>query len=353
MQRRRDERIMSMEKKMTIKEIAKLSGVSPTAVSFVLNGKNGVSELTRQKVLSVIEMTNFVPNAASKRLTMKKSFNVALIYPVSASPFTDMFYCEIAAGLTEYLTENKYNVVFVPIKAPSLTEVPDIIKIQDADGAIFLQGVDKLLLDKLDEMDFPYIFIDIHENDTKKIHVSLDSEKLVYEAARYFISHGHEKLAFLGSDWLPGYYIRCFNGYQKALGESGLGIMPGWIQTGANDEEGVYRCMERILSSPDMPTAVCCMSDMQAIQGIRYCQEKGFHVPEDLSFIGIDDIVLSRYTTPPLTTLTYDKPGMGKLAGELLLKKIDGEERNSHIITEFGVAERKSVMDLRNGRSTS
>lgn len=336
-----------MEKKMTIKEIAKLSGVSPTAVSFVLNGKTGVSDSTREKVLSVIEMTNFVPNVASKRLTLKKSFNVALIYPASASPFTDMFYCEITAGLTEYLTEEKYNVVFVPIQDASLTEVPDIIKIQDADGAIFLQRVDKLLLDKLDEMDFPYLLIDIHENDTKNIHVSLDCEKLVYEAAQYFISRGHQKLAFLGADWLPGYYIRCFGGYQRALGEAGLGIMPGWIQTGANDEEGVYRCMEQILSSPVLPTAVCCMSDMQAIQGIHYCQEKGFRVPEDLSFIGIDDIVLSRYITPPLTTLTYDKPGMGRTAGNLLLKKLNGEKTEPRIITEFGVAERKSVSDLR------
>lgn len=330
-------------KKVTIKEIAKLAGVSPTAVSFVLNGRSGVSDETRKKVQSVIEMTNFIPNAASKRLTLKRSFNVALIYPNSASPFTDMFYCEIVAGLTEYLTEEKYNVVFVPIKDTTLTEIPDIIRIQDADGAIFLQGIDKLLLDKLDEIQFPYLLIDLHENNDKVTHVSLDCESLIYRSVEYLVGKGHRNIAFLGSEWLPGYYIRCFTGYQKGLAEFGLGIQPGWIQTGANTPESIGACVENLWNGQVRPTAVCCMSDMEAIHGIGYCLGHGIGVPEDLSFISIDDIILSHYITPPLTTLTYDKANMGRLAGELLLKKIEGIETSPYIVREFGITERGSV----------
>ena len=331
------------EKKMTIHEIAKLSGVSPTAVSFVINGKSGVSEATRQKVLSVIEANHFVPNAASQRLTTKKSYNVALIYPYSASPFTDMYYREITSSLTEALTEANYNVVLVPTPDSALSEIPSIIRRQDADGAIFLQRTDTALLDQLDELRFPYLLIDLHDIDEKHTHVSLDSERMMEECVRYLYQCGHRKIAFLGSNKLPSYYIRCFSGYQRGLAQANLSMFAGWIQTEANDAVSAGECIDRLLSLPQRPTSLCCTSDLCAIQAIQHCQKIGVPVPEQLSFISIDDILLSQYITPALTCIRCPKEDMGRQAAKLMLKKISGETVQTCIFEDFKLIERDSV----------
>ena len=126
-------------KRLTIKEIASMAGVSPTAVSFVIHGREGVSQDTKEKILSVIKENDYYPSAASQRMTLHKSFNIALIYPVIASPFTDLFYLEIVDGITGELTKNQYNVVLTPTElSQNSYELPYIIKRQDADGAIFM-----------------------------------------------------------------------------------------------------------------------------------------------------------------------------------------------------------------------
>lgn len=334
------------EKKITIHEIAQLAGVSPTAVSFVINGKPGVSSATRQKVRAVIEANHFVPNAASQRLTTKKSFNVALIYPYSASPFVDMYYCEVASALTEALTESRYNVVLVPTPDASFAEVPDIIRRQDADGAVFLQQASPALLDKLDELQFPYLLMDLHEADEKHTHVSLDCSYFMAECVRYLVKKGHRRIAFLGSDRLPSYHIRCFSGYQQGLAEAQLSLQPSWIQISANSAFSDAQCIDRLLALEERPTAVCCISDVNAIHAIRHCRQIGVHVPADLSFISIDDILLSRYITPPLTCISCPKEAMGRRAAELLLQKIAGQEARTCIFRDFTFAERGSVAEL-------
>lgn len=330
-------------KKMTIKEIASLSGVSQTAVSFVLNERPGVSESTREKVQSVIRMTNYTPNAASQRLTMKKSFNIALIYPSLASPFTDMFYCEVADGLTEELTKAHYNAVFCPFSEAQLNDAPQIIRRQDADGAVFLQRVGTALLDQLDEQGFPYVLLDIHETDEKHTNVSFDCESFLYGAVEYLVGRGHSNIAFWGLDILPSYYLRCFTGYQKALSHFRLPLETHWIQHSSDLKESVLRGMKRLWEGEKRPTAVCCTSDMLAALAMNAARELGIGVPEELSFIGVDDIILSEYIEPPLTTVNCRKRKMGRLAAQLLLRKINLEEADTEIIREFHIVERQSV----------
>jgi len=332
-------------KRLTIDDIAKLAGVSPTAVSFVINGKDGIGAATREKVNAVIEATGFRPNVTSRKLSFRKSFNIALIYPSSASPFSDLYYYEIARGLTEKFSEHEYNVVFASLNVTnsSHTELPKILKNRDADGAVLLQDMDLSILSDIDNLEIPYVLIDIHTNDFLHTHVSVDSEKSIYEAVKYLIKNGHKKIAFLGSDWLPSYYLQCLNGYQKALGEYNLPIHPSWIQKHANNQKGTEDCINTILECRERPTAICCMGDIYAIDAISIVKAMGLSVPKDMSFISIDDIILSRYIDPPLTTISYDKQLMGQIAAELLLGKIAGNFVESVIVESDTIIERMSV----------
>lgn len=335
------------QKRLKIDDIARLAGVSPTAVSFVLNGKDGISPATREKVNAVIEATGFSPNASSRRLSFQKSFNIALIYPPSASPFSDLYYYEIARGLTEKLSEKDYNVVFAGLHANGDGySLPKILLHHDADGAVLMQDMDPAIYTAIDNLGIPYILVDIHAPDRIHTHVSVDSEKSIYKAVIYLIEHGHVKIAFLGSDWLPSYYLQCLTGYQKALGEHNLTIHPAWLQKNANDQQGTENCMKAILACPDRPTAICCMGDIHAIDAMNAAKANGLSIPGDLSFISIDDILLSRYIDPPLTTVSYEKQHMGKIAAELLTGKMSGCEVGSLIVDSDKIIERQSVRTL-------
>lgn len=333
--------------KLTIKDIAKIANVSPTAVSFVINGKQGVSDVTRDKVKAVIAATNYQPNQSSLRLSYQKSFNIALVYPPSASPFSDLYYYEIARGLTNQLSEAGYNVVLANmIQKGKEFHLPRILTSNDADGIILLQDMDSASLSRIEDLDIPFVMIDIHKSDRYHTHVSVDSEKSIYTVVKYLINKGHKKIAFLGSDWLPEYYLQCFAGYRKAIAESGLPILPCWMQKTTDGIAGTKNCITNLLSCPDRPTAVCCMGDVYAIEAIRLIKSYGHSVPDDFSIISIDDILLSTYIDPPLTTIQYDKENMGKIAADLLLSKMNGHSVDSVIVMSDRIIERQSVKNI-------
>ena len=331
-------------KNVTIKEIAKLAGVSASAVSIVLNGKSGVSQATKERIMSIINELDYQPSASSRRLVLQRSFNVAFIYPTDMSPFTDLFYYEVANGLTEELTKNNYNVVYTPLSVSGGDyEMPNIIKRRDADGAILLHDTPSALLDRFDELELPYILVDWQVNHKDKVNISLGCEQSIHSAVMYLISKGHQKIAFMGSGKLPQYDLRCFTGYQNALFESQLPIYPGWISNSVCDMPSATDSLEKMMSAKRRPTAVCCISDMCAVYAIQAAAALGIAVPEQLSFISIDDIILGSYIHPPLTTVSYKKDEIGKTAAQMLIKMINGETVESVTIDSDTVVERQSV----------
>ena len=332
-------------KRATIKEIAKMANVSPSAVSFVMNGRSGVSEATKKKILEVIKEMDYYPSAASQRLVLKKSFNIAFVYPPDISPFTDLFYYEIAGGLVEELTQCQYNVVFTPlVEENDGIALPNIIKRQDADGAIFLHDTPAALLNEFDEMDIPYVLVDWQSNDVScRTSISMNCEQSIFSAVMYLIEKGHTQIAFLGSDRFPYYYLRCFTGYRSALSKAGLPIYPDWIHDTVHDAESASICLKKLISMNTVPTAVCFMSDMCAIHTIQAAANLNIRIPEQLSFISIDDILLSRYTQPQLTTISYKKNEIGKTAAQLLIQLLDGKKVESVVVHSDSIIERQSV----------
>ena len=338
-------------RKITIKEIAQMADVSPTAVSFVLNGRKGIGEATKEKILSVIKETDYCPSVASQRLVLRKSFNVAFVYPTDFSPFTDLFYYEVANGLTEELTLNGYNVVFTPVAADdgnAEQNFPQIVKRRDADGVIFLYDVPQALLDRCDELKIPNVLLDWQSVDESRTIVSLDSEQAIYNAVTYLVEKGHKEIAFLGSGRYPNYYLRCFAGYQNALYAAQLPMYPGWIHHTVNDFESAAESVNKLMAAPTKPTAVCCMSDMCAVNAILAAAQNGIKIPDQLSFISIDDILLGQYIHPRLTTISYKKLEIGKIAAQLLMKKMNGDDENakSVMIKSDIVIERQTVKSL-------
>jgi LacI family transcriptional regulator len=324
-----------------------MAGISPSAVSFVINNRPGVSEETRRKVMAIIDKTNFIPNMNSRRLVYKRSYNIALVMHNEQTPFEDLFYVAITRGLLRKSKEYGYNIVFTEIDVVNNeVHMPQMIRHHDTDGVIFLQGSDAAILRATDHLVIPYVVVDAQDRDASYTGVFVDYELSSFTATSYLIDNGHRQIAFISKGSIPHFYIQTFKGFCRALDNNGISIPPDWIQITATDEASAYECMQSILHGKNIPTAVFCSIDSFAIGAMRGARDMGYAVPDDISFIGIDNISLSAYFKPGLTTINIDKENLGELAMNMIVQKIEGMKVDSAYVASDQLVVRDSVKKL-------
>jgi LacI family purine nucleotide synthesis repressor len=338
---------VNMEK-LNIKKISEMAGVSTTAVSFVLNNKKGVSEKTRKKILDIIERENYTPNVNSRRLILKRSFNIFLVLDNDISTLENLFYSAVINGIVGKANKLGYNVV-LSLKTASFEKSPlmQAIKQNNADGVIFLQDIDNETIYELRKIKIPYVVIDSQKANPEYVCVKSNYELSSYVATKYLIDCGHKRIAFIGMSKIPDFYISTFNGYKRAISEQSLSFYPDWIQSDAYDETSAYNCMKNILNSNEVPTAVFCAGDIYAIGGMNCAYDMGYKVPYDISFSSVDNITASEYCRPKLTTIDIDKVEMGEKAIELLDAQINNNlPEKVYVIKSDKIIVRDSVRKL-------
>ncbi|MHB1483468.1 MAG: LacI family DNA-binding transcriptional regulator [Saccharofermentanales bacterium] len=330
--------------KMTIKEVAKLANVSMTAVSFVLNDKKGVSPATREKVMKIIEQFDYTPNPNSRRLIFNKTNNIVVLFKRNISPLEHYFHAEINNVILHECEIRGYNLIFASFKVNDdhSIEFPAVIKSYDADGIIFYGDIDPVILSGIQRYDIPFIVIDSHSPDSNVLSVSADYEKAAYTAVSHLIDKGRSDIAYIGNNTLAAFYMQTFNGYKRAMEGCGFSIRMEWLRFDAVDEISAYRSMEGILSAAPFPSAVFCCADIYAIGAVNCMKARDIRVPDDISVASIDDIILSRYTDPKITTVKIDKSEMGHIAIDLLMKKIEGESVENIVIKSDTLIVRES-----------
>ncbi len=312
-------------KKITIREVARLANVSPSAVSIVLNGKKGVSDATRERVMEIVNQLGYAPNPSSRRLLFNKTNNIAILFQKSTSPLEDFFYSEINKSVLCECEDMGYNLIFASFEVKNNEVVfPNLIKSYDVDGIIFYGDVDATVLSSLAKYEIPYIVVDNHAILPEILSVSADYQHAAYVSVSHLISLGHKKIAFIGNGKLTSFSTQTFSGYKRAIEEKNLSIPAEWIQFDASQEQTAYRCMKNILLCPQRPTAVFCCADIYAIGAIQCLKDLKIRVPDDFSVSSIDDIILASYTDPTITTVKIDKGEIGKKAVRLLIDLIDG-----------------------------
>ena len=331
-------------KKLTVKDIAKKAGVSVTTVSFVLNNKPGVSDTTRKRVQKIINETDFKPSLSSKKLVLNKSFNICLMMNAFSSPFEDLFYFEITRGIINRSMQCNYNVIISkPIMSQS--ELPDLIYSGDADGIIFMQDISQTLIDKANACGVPFLVVDSHTNNDNITSLNPDYKKAAYDATLYLIRQGHTDIAMIASNVVPDFYNQTLSGFTEAMDENNLSVNPDFCNISAADEASAYTEAKKLLERKNRPSAILCTVDSFAIEVIKCAKDMSLTVPDDISVIGIDDILLSRYIEPHLTTIGIDKVGMGTLAMDMIIQKIKGK-RAENISLPMELIERDSVKTL-------
>lgn len=333
---------------LTIRDIARMANVSPTAVSFVLNGRPGVSDATRKKVQEIIRRTGFTPNAHTRRLNLGKSFTVHVVLRQYGYSLYNQFALETLSGIFAESKSLGYSIVFTFVDdRMNCEQLIDSVRGKDCDGVILYQVADPGLISMLRREETPFVCVDAHiPKDGKLPLVEVDYYDAALRATRYLHECGHTKIGFIGPVTPADYYISTFRGYNDALREAGLPCKNEWISEIPYSEQSAAECVETLLRRGDLPTAFLCAGDSFAIDTIRCAKSHGLRIPEDISIMGLDDLLVSRYLDPALSTMTFPKDLLGKKAMQLLFRLMQGKPYSPVNLISTELIERDSVKKL-------
>lgn len=304
----------------TIKDVAALAGISYTTVSHVLNKTRPVSEPVRLKVEAAIAELDYVPSAVARSLKARSTATIGLLVPSSVNPY----FAELARGIEDACERNGYCVILCnsddnPQKQRSYLRV---LLEKRIDGLIVASvGEDRDLLDSLSNVRTPMVVVDRALEGVDADLVRIDHEQGAYLATRHLLELGHRDIATIGGPADTGVSQLRLAGFRRAMAEAGAPIAPGHVLHSDFTSPGGHAAAARLLDG-ERPTAIFAGNDMIGFGVLRAAAERNIDVPGELSVIGFDDIELSRYVYPALTTVGQSIRELGESAAGLLLSRI-------------------------------
>ncbi|SFX25890.1 MULTISPECIES: LacI family DNA-binding transcriptional regulator [unclassified Pseudomonas] len=304
----------------TIKDVAALAGISYTTVSHVVNKTRPVSKEVRLKVEEAIARLDYVPSAVARSLKAKTTATIGLLVPNSLNPY----FAELARGIEDYCERNGYCVILCnsddnPDKQRSYLRV---LLEKRIDGLIVASaGGDVGLAEGLASVRTPMVIVDRGLDGLEADLVRIDHESGAYLATRHLLELGHRDIAFIGGPADTSVAQMRQAGYCRALEEAGIELATGRMLDSDFTSTGGYRAAASLLEHQP-PSAIFAANDMIGIGVLRAAAERNVRVPSELSVIGFDDIQMSRYVYPALTTVGQSILQLGEMAAEVLLRRI-------------------------------
>ena len=296
----------------TIKDVAKLAQVSPSTVSRILNEDPTLSTSleTKKKVINAAKELKY---NKSKKMS-KAIFTLGIIQWFSEQQEAkDNYYLKVRRGIEDFCVKNCINVVRTFKSNPNYLE-----QIEDADGIICIGKFSNEEVEKFMSITKNIFFFDMSFHDYKATTFSLDVEMAVNEALTYLIELGHKEIAFLGGREFLGEENDnvVYEDYRKKafikFCEKNEIDYNKYLIEGRYSMESGYQMMNEILEKKQLPTAVFAASDQIAFGAMKAIREHDLNIPEDISLIGFDDLEMTRYTAPALTTLHAPAYEMGQ-----------------------------------------
>ncbi|GGF27551.1 LacI family transcriptional regulator [Halobacillus andaensis] len=307
---------------LTIKDIAKMAGVSPATVSKTINNYGGISEATRNKVYKIINDTKYQPTFSAKSLATKKSNLIGLIYAGKINvDFKHPFFNEVVNTFKKTVGAQGYDLLLFSNEKfyQGESKYLERCKHFHVDGCLIIAGDEiEEAVHEIAKSEIPCIGIDLELEGPNSSYIMTDNAKIGLKVVEYFYLNQIRNIAYIGGkqdSLVAG--IRN-QGFVDAMEQFGLPVKEDWVKFGDFFEESGYEAMKEILQTKELPQAVFAASDMMALGALKAIKEKGLSVPEDIQLIGCDDIEACRYSDPPLTTVKQDKQKLGKLAATML-----------------------------------
>ena len=321
---------VNTKKRPTLREIAKQAEVSPATVSLVLNGKAGVNDITRRRVLECAKNSKYA-SASFHTFEENETKRFAVILPYPISEISESFQTELSKSIIDACRTYGCDAVYTSIKdIDGRIELPDAIALKDVNGIIFVGDINDYLYGFLSSAGLPVVILDSHCLRDDRLCVYVDYQQAAFTATHYLIGLGHKDIAYIGNEQQHLFNMSVFAGFQAALQQENMTLNVNRIQMNVFDYATFYAAMDTLFDSGTcMPTALFCASDLPAILALNYLATHTIRVPEEVSLAGIDDLTMSQLVIPSLTTVKVDRKELGRLGVKLLLDKTVGKETAS------------------------
>jgi LacI family transcriptional regulator len=295
--------------------VAKRARVSITSASYALNNTGTISAATRKRVLKAAEDLNYHPNAFARHLKKRKTGTIG----VFISRFGGSFYEEILEGIHDAILKTGYELIVSPESQPARR----ILTYRQVDGAIvFDSKIKSDILLRLASKGFPIVVLDRYLEADYLLPLLLDNQQGVKEAFRHLYAQGARRIVFVSgaSDSFDN-----MERMKAFLDEARKMNMAIPCFDGNFTEESGYEIARRIIASNDLPDAAFCANDQMAIGFLRAMKEHQLRAPDDIAVVGFDDIQISRYLQPSLSTVGASRFSWGSLAATQLIDFLENE----------------------------
>lgn len=335
---------------LTIKDIAKMCGVSVTTVSRALNNYPGINQKTKDKIMEVVRENQFIPNNSARNLKRLESHSIAVLVKGISNPF----FQPMMGILEKIVHDHKYTFILQGVNdnEDEIEVALELILEKKPKGIVFLGGYFYHTEEKLRQLDLPCVICAAGSIDKKSSRVCsavhVDDIRESYKIVDYLCKAGHRRIAtFVATRDDKSISAQRLEGYRRALLDNGIPVREELIYYTEPDEsaytmERGYRDARKLLKEAPDFTAVYAISDAVAMGICRALKEEGKRVPEDYSVVGFDGLDMASYYIPTITTVRQPGEEMVKAAAEILFDTIENGAQIQHRIFEGELLLRES-----------
>jgi LacI family transcriptional regulator len=314
---------------VTLDQVARLAGVSPSTVSRILNGSAVVSADKKQAVDRAIQELGYVPNPVARGLAGGRSFSIGVVTQDIDSPF----FGAALRGIEDTLGPAGYSPLFVSghWSAKQETRCIEELLSRRVDGLIVLTGrlSDGALRKWARQL--PVVVTGRIVKAPGLVSLHFDNVLGAQLATAHLVGLGHRQIAFIGGNPQFPDSVEREEGFRIAMAEAGLAVDPAMMAEGGYLEEGGRQAVDRWLSSGHRLTAVFAANDQMAFGAALALHRRGLRVPQDVSLVGFDDVATSSYSIPPLTTVRQPLLDLGHAAGAAMLDLLSGRPADARL----------------------
>lgn len=345
---------MSMNKEgigmnITIKEVAKLAGVSPSTVSRVISDSPRISDETKQAVREIMDELGYHPNAIARSLVNKATNTIGIVMPQSTErAFLNPFFPQALSGVSAAAHEQGYCILLSTGKSEKeqLESIQNIVMGGRVDGVIIMySSVDNSAMDALERLRTPVVVIGKPLKSKSALYVDNDNVEASFGVTEKLIKNGHKRIAFISGSFRLVVSLDRLDGYMNALKKYEIPFTKEYIvELSEFIKEGAYERTKQLLSLEERPTALVVTDDVMAFGAMDAIKESGLRIPEDIEVMSFNNVPSAELTSPSLTSVDIDAFALGYESSKLIIEKIRGEAKRDRVIVPTNIIYRESSL---------
>ncbi len=339
---------------ISIKDVSARCGVSVATVSKALNDHSDIAEATKENVRRIAKEMGYFPNSSARALKTNRTYNIGVLFVDEAqSGLTHEYFANVLDSFKVEADRNGYDITFISKHTGHKNmSYYEHSKYRGVDGVVIacIDFSDPQVVELI-RGELPVVTID-HVFDNRSAIIS-DNVKGMHDLITYIYEKGHRKIAYIhGAD--SSVTQNRVGSFYKTLFELGLNVSDDYVRSGIyHDPVTTAKITKELLELKDRPTCIIFPDDFSTIGGMNAIKEMGLRIPEDISIVGYDGILLSQVLEPKLTTLQQDTRALGRSAAEKLIALIENPKASviERVVVEGNVLHGKSVRDLNESKS--